>query len=57
MPVWLREAPVDCVCVHCGECTADGALTGVCSVAASAAGVDVVGATGVGILTAWGGRS
>ena len=53
MPVWLREAPVDGICVHCGKHTACGALHGVCIVAAGAAGVGVVGAIAVGSLTAW----
>ena len=53
MPVLLREAPVDGICVCCGEHTAGRALHGVCSVAAGAAGVGVVGATAVGGLTAW----
>ena len=50
--IWLREAPVDGICVQCGECTAGRALHGVCSVAAGAAGVHIVGATAVGSLTA-----
>ena len=53
MPVWLRGALLDGICVHCGECTAGRALHGVCSVAAGAAGIGVVGATAVGGLTAW----
>ena len=53
MPVWLREAPVAGICVHCGECTAGRALHGVCSVAAGAAGVGIVDATAIGSLTAW----
>ena len=53
MPVWLTEAPVDGICVCCGGCTAGRDLHGVCSVAAGAAGVGVVGATAVGSLTAW----
>ena len=44
---------MDSICVHCGECTAGGALHGVCRVAASAAGVGVVGATAVGSLPVW----
>ena len=44
---------MDFVCVHCGECITGRALHGVCSVAAGAAGVGVVGATTVGSLTAW----
>ena len=44
---------MDGVCVHCGECTTVGALHGVCSVAAGAAGVGVAGAIAVGSLTAW----
>ena len=44
---------MDGICVHCGEHTAGRALHGVCSVAAGAAGVGVVGATAVGSLTAW----
>ena len=43
--VWLREAPVDAICVHCGEYTAGRALHGVCSVAADAAGLGIVGTT------------
>ena len=35
------------------KCTAGRALHGVCSVAAGAASVDVVGATAVGSLSAW----
>ena len=57
MPVWLGEAPVDGVCVCCGEHTAGGALHGVCSVAAGAAGVGVTGATAVGSSHCLGGRS
>ena len=53
MPVWLREAPVDGICACCGEHTTSGALHGVCSVAAGAAGVGVAGATAVGSLYAW----
>ena len=53
VPVWLRGAPVDGVCVHCDKCTAGRALHGVCSVDAGAAGVGVVGATAVGGLTTW----
>ena len=41
------------ICVCCGEHTAGGAFHGVCSVAAGAAGVGVVGAIFVGNLTAW----
>ena len=52
MPVWLGEAAVDGICVHC-ECTAGRALCGVCSVTAVSAGVGVVGATAVGSLTGW----
>ena len=52
MLVWLREAPVDGVCVSCGEHTTVEALHGVCSVAAGAASVGVVGATAVGSLPA-----
>ena len=51
--IWLRGAPVDSICVHCGKCTAGRALCRVCSVAAGAAGVGVVGAIAVGSLTAW----
>ena len=50
VPVWLREAPVDGICVCCGEHTVRGALCGVYSVAAGAAGVGLVGATAVGSL-------
>ena len=50
--VWLRGAPVDGICVHCGEHTAGRALHGVCSIAAGAACVGVVGPTAVGGLTA-----
>ena len=46
MSVWLRGALVDGICVHCGEHTAGRALHKVCIVAAGAAGVGVVGATG-----------
>ena len=53
MPVWLREAPVDGICVHCGECTTGRALHGVCSVAAGATSAGVMGATAVGSLTTW----
>ena len=53
MLVWLRGAPVDAIFICCGECTASGALHGVCSVAAGVAGVGVVGAAAVGGLTAW----
>ena len=53
MPVWLREAPVDGICVHCGEHTAGEDLHGVCNVAAGAAGVGVVGGTAIASLTAW----
>ena len=53
MPVWLRGAPEDGVCVHCSEHIAGPTLCGVCSVAAGAAGVGVAGATYVGDLTAW----
>ena len=53
MPVWLRGAPADGTCVNCGECTVGGALHGVCSVAAGAAGVGIVGVTAVDGLTAW----
>ena len=52
MPVWLGGAPVDGIFVPCGKCTAGGALHGVCSVAAGAAGVGAAGATAVGGLTA-----
>ena len=38
---------MDGTCVHCGKCTAGGALHGVYSVAAGAAGVGFVGATAV----------
>ena len=44
---------MDGICVHHGEHTAGGALHGVCSVAACAAGVIVVGVTAVGGLTTW----
>ena len=44
---------MDGICVCCGKHTAGRALHGVCSVAAGAAGVGVVGATAVGGLTAW----
>ena len=50
MPVLLRGAPVDGVCVHCGECTAGRAMHDICIVAA---GVGIVGATAVGSLTGW----
>ena len=53
MPVWLRVAPVDGICVCHNEHNAGRALHGVCSVAAGAAGVGVVGATAVGGFTAW----
>ena len=53
MPVWLRGASVGGTCVCHGEHTAGGALHGVCSVAAGAAGICVVGVTAVGSLTAW----
>ena len=53
MPVWFGGAPVEGICVHCGEYIAGAAFHGVCSVAAGAAGVDVAGATAVGGLTAW----
>ena len=53
MPVWLRGASVDGMCVCCGEHTAGRALHGVCSVAAGAAGVGVVGATEFGSINAW----
>ena len=43
---------MDGICVCCGECTAGGALPGVCCVAADATHVGVVGATAVGSLTA-----
>ena len=52
MLVWLRGAPVDGICVCCGEHTAGRSLHGVCSVAASTASVGAVGATAVGSLTA-----
>ena len=52
VPVRLGWAPVDGICIHCGEHTTDGSLHGVFGVAAGAAGVDVVGATVAG-LTAW----
>ena len=44
---------MDGICVHCGEHTAGRALCGICSAAAGAAGVGVVGTTAVGSLTAW----
>ena len=53
VPVWLRRAPVDGICIHCGKHTAGIALHGVCSVATGAAGVGVAGATAVGGFTAW----
>ena len=53
MPVWLEEAAVDSICVCCGECTAFGALCGVCSIAVGAAGVGIAGATAVGSLVVW----
>ena len=53
VPTSLGGAPVDGICIYCGECTADIALHGVCSVAAGAAGVGDVGATAVGSITAW----
>ena len=53
MPVWLEGAPVDGICVCCGNHTAGRALCGICSVAAGAAGVGVAGATAVGSLTTW----
>ena len=51
--MWLRGALVDGICVQGGECTADIALYGVCSVAAGATGVGVAGATVVCSLTTW----
>ena len=53
MPVWHRGASVDGISVCHGEHNAGGALHGVCSVTAGAAGGGVVGATAVGSLTAW----
>ena len=53
VPVWLRGAPVDGICVCCVEHTAGRALNGVCSVAAGTAGVGIMGATAVGGLTTW----
>ena len=44
---------MDGICVCCGECTAGGALHGVCRVAAGEAGVGVVVATAVGSLATW----
>ena len=43
---------MDGICVHCGECTAGGALHGVFSVDTGSAGVDVAGATAAGSLIA-----
>ena len=51
MPVWLGGAPVDGICVYCGKHTVGRTSHGVCSVAAGAAGVGVVGATSIGSLT------
>ena len=53
VPVWLGRAPVDSICVCHGEHTTGGALHGVCSLAAGAAGVGVLGATAVGSPTSW----
>ena len=44
---------MDAICLHCCECTAGGALHGVCSVAAGAGGVGVVVTTAVCSLTTW----
>ena len=46
-------APVDGICVCHGEHTAGRSLCGVCSVAAGASGVDVLGATADSSLTTW----
>ena len=51
--VWLEGAPVDGICVGCGEHTAGIAVHGVCSIAAGSAGVGVAGATAVGSLATW----
>ena len=53
MSFWFGEAPVDGICVCCGEVTAGGALHGVCGLGAGAAGVGGVGVTAVGSLAAW----
>ena len=52
MQVWQGEAPVDGICVHCGEHTAGRALCGASRVAAGAAGVGVVGVVAVS-LSGW----
>ena len=52
MLVWLKGAPVDGICVHCGEHTPGTALHGVYSVDAGTASVGVVVTTAVGSLTA-----
>ena len=53
MLVWLGEASVDGICVHCGEHIVGGVFHGVCSVSTGAGGVGVVGATAAGGLVAW----
>ena len=53
VPAWLREAPVDGICVHCDEHSAGRPLHGVCSVAAGASDVGFMGTAAVGSLTAW----